>query len=153
MRGLQRLLGVPRIGWVFVAPNLVILGLFTFLPIAIDFYYAFTGGAELLPRERPFTGLDNLATLFECTNHFDPSTCRKDLFWRALYNTAWFAVPAGRAHGVVQPDHGAGAEPEDPRARLLPRRVLLSGAAVAGRRRADLEMGAAARGRAQRASS
>jgi alpha-1,4-digalacturonate transport system permease protein len=91
MRGLQRLLGVPRIGWVFVAPNLAILGLFTFLPIAINFYYAFTGGAELLPRDRPFTGLDNLATLFDCTNHFDPSTCRKDLFWRAFYNTAWFA--------------------------------------------------------------
>jgi len=91
MRGLQRLLGVPRIGWAFVAPNLLILGLFTFLPIAIDFYYAFTGGAELFPRDRPFTGLDNLATLFDCTNHFDPSTCRKDLFWRALYNTAWFA--------------------------------------------------------------
>jgi alpha-1,4-digalacturonate transport system permease protein len=91
MRGLQRLLGVPRIGWVFVAPNLAILGLFTFLPIAINFYYAFTGGAELLPRDRPFTGLDNLATLFDCTNHFDPSTCRKDHFWRAFYNTAWFA--------------------------------------------------------------
>src|SRR5215467_15421043 len=80
MRGLQRLLGVPRIGWVFVAPNLAILGLFTFLPIVINFYYAVTGGAELLPRDRPFTGWDNLATLFECTNHFDPSTCRKDLF-------------------------------------------------------------------------
>jgi len=46
----------------------------------------------LYPSERPFTGLENLATLFECTNHFDPSTCRKDLFWRALYNTAWFAL-------------------------------------------------------------
>ena len=92
MRALQRLLGVPRIGWAFVAPNLAILGLFTFLPIAINFYYAFTGGVQLYPSERPFTGLENLATLFECTNHFDPSTCRKDLFWRALYNTAWFAL-------------------------------------------------------------
>jgi alpha-1,4-digalacturonate transport system permease protein len=92
MRGLQRLLGVPRIGWVFVAPNLAVLGLFTFLPIVINFYYAVTGGAQLLPRDRPFTGFENLATLFECTNHFDPSTCRKDLFWRALYNTAWFAL-------------------------------------------------------------
>jgi len=92
MRALQRLLGVPRIGWAFVAPNLAILGLFTFLPIAINFYYAFTGGVALYPSERPFTGLENLATLFECTNHFDPSTCRKDLFWRALYNTAWFAL-------------------------------------------------------------
>src|SRR4029077_6761158 len=91
MRGLQRLLGVPRIGWVFVAPHLAILGLFTFLPIACTSYSAFTGGAKLLPRDRPFTGLDNLATLFDCTNHFDPATCRKDLFWRAFYNTAWFA--------------------------------------------------------------
>jgi alpha-1,4-digalacturonate transport system permease protein len=92
MRALQRLLGVPRIAWAFVAPNLAILGLFTFLPIAINFYYAFTGGVNLYPGERPFTGMDNLATLFECTNHLDPSTCRKDLFWRALYNTAWFAL-------------------------------------------------------------
>ena len=92
MRGLQRLLGVPRIGWVFVAPNLAVLGLFTFLPIAIDFYYAFTGGAQLYPGERPYVGAENFAILFECTNHFDPSTCRKDLFWRAVYNTGTFAV-------------------------------------------------------------
>jgi len=92
MRALQRLLGVPRIGWVFLAPNLVVLGLFTFLPIAIDFHYAFTGGAQLLPAERPYVGAENFATLFECTNHLDPSTCRKDLFWRAVYNTAAFAV-------------------------------------------------------------
>jgi alpha-1,4-digalacturonate transport system permease protein len=92
MRWLQQVLGVPRIAWMFVAPNLVVLGLFTFLPIVIDFYYAFTGGAELYPSERPFTGLDNLATLFDCGNYFDPSTCRKDLFWRAAYNTASFAL-------------------------------------------------------------
>jgi alpha-1,4-digalacturonate transport system permease protein len=92
MRALQRLLGVPRIGWAFLAPNLVVLGLFTFLPIAIDFHYAFTGGAQLLPAERPYVGAENFATLFECTNHLDPSTCRKDLFWRAVYNTAAFAV-------------------------------------------------------------
>ena len=42
MRALQRLLGVPRIGWIFVAPNLAILGLFTFLPIVINFYFALT---------------------------------------------------------------------------------------------------------------
>src|SRR5438132_5049198 len=92
MRALQRLLGVPRIGWVFVTPNLIVLGMFTFLPIVIDFYYAFTGGVQLYPRERPITGWENFATLFECGNYLDPSTCRKDLFWRAVYNTAWFAV-------------------------------------------------------------
>jgi len=92
MRALQRALGVPRIGWVFVTPNLVVLGLFTFLPIVIDFYYAFTGGGQLYPTQRPFTGLDNLQTLFDCDRYFDPSSCRIDLFWRAVFNTAWFAL-------------------------------------------------------------
>jgi alpha-1,4-digalacturonate transport system permease protein len=76
----------------FVAPNLLILGLFTFLPIVIDFAFAFTGGVELYPAQRPFVGAENFATLFECTNYLDPSTCRKDLFWRAVYNTGAFAM-------------------------------------------------------------
>ena len=92
MRAAQRMLGVPRIGWMFVAPNLAILGLFTFLPIIVNFYFAFTGGIELFPSQRPFTGLENLATLFDCENFLDPSTCRKDLFWRAIFNTGKFAV-------------------------------------------------------------
>jgi len=92
MRALQGLIGVPRIAWMFVAPNLVILGVFTFLPIVIDFYFAFTGGVLLYPSERPFTGLENLQTLFDCENYLDVSTCRKDLFWRAIYNTAEFAL-------------------------------------------------------------
>ena len=92
MRALQRALGVPRIGWMFVAPNLLILGLFTFLPIVINFYFAFSGGVELYPSQRPFTGLDNLETLFDCGNYLDPSTCRQDIFWRAIYNTVFFAV-------------------------------------------------------------
>jgi alpha-1,4-digalacturonate transport system permease protein len=92
MRAVQRLLGVPRIGWMFVAPNLAILGLFTFLPIVVNFYFAFTGGVELYPSERPFTGFENLGMLFECESYLDPSTCRKDLFWRAIYNTGEFAL-------------------------------------------------------------
>src|SRR5438045_8612488 len=76
----------------FVAPNLAILGLFTFLPIVVNFYFAFTGGVQLYPSERPFTGLENLETMLECESYLDPSTCRKDLFWRAVYNTSEFAV-------------------------------------------------------------
>ena len=92
MRALQRAVGVPRIAWMFVAPNLVILGVFTFLPIAIDFWFAFTGGVELYPSHRPFVGGDNFATLFRCTDYLDPSTCDRDLFWRAIYNTSKFAL-------------------------------------------------------------
>jgi alpha-1,4-digalacturonate transport system permease protein len=36
--------------------------------------------------------MENLATLFECENYLDPSTCRKDLFWRSIFNTATFAL-------------------------------------------------------------
>jgi len=92
MRLAQHALGVRRIAWIFLAPNLLIFGTFTFLPIVINFYYAFTGGAQLMPAERPYVGAENLATLFDCGNFLDPSTCRKDLFWRAVFNTAKFSL-------------------------------------------------------------
>jgi alpha-1,4-digalacturonate transport system permease protein len=78
--------------WFFLTPNLVIFGVFTFLPIAINFYYAFTGGVQLYPRDRPFVGFENLATLLDCGNYLDPSTCKRDLFWRAVWNTAKYAL-------------------------------------------------------------
>jgi alpha-1,4-digalacturonate transport system permease protein len=92
MRLAQRLLGVRRLAWVFLAPNLAIFGVFTFLPIAINVYYAFTGGVQLYPRDRPWVGAENLATLFDCGSYLDPSSCRKDLFWRAVWNTGKFAL-------------------------------------------------------------
>ncbi len=78
--------------WFFLGPNLVIFGVFTFLPIVINLYYAFTGGVELYPRDRPFVGFDNLATLLDCGSYLDPSSCKKDIFWRAVWNTARFSV-------------------------------------------------------------
>ena len=78
--------------WLFVGPNLLIFGAFTFLPIVINLYYAFTGGVELYPRDRPFVGFENLATLLDCGNYLDPSSCKKDIFWRAVWNTAKFSV-------------------------------------------------------------
>jgi alpha-1,4-digalacturonate transport system permease protein len=78
--------------WFFLTPNLVIFGVFTFLPIAINFYYAFTGGVQLYPRDRPFVGFENLATLLDCGNYLDPSTCKRDLFWRAVWNTAKYSL-------------------------------------------------------------
>jgi alpha-1,4-digalacturonate transport system permease protein len=92
MRGAQALVGAARMPWVFLAPNLLIFGTFTFLPIVINFYYAFTGGVNLYPSERPFTGMENLATLFECGNYLDPASCRQDIFWRSVFNTAKFSL-------------------------------------------------------------
>jgi alpha-1,4-digalacturonate transport system permease protein len=81
-----------RTPWLFLTPNLVIFSVFTFLPIAINFYYAFTGGVQLYPRDRPYVGFENIATLLDCGNHFEPATCKRDLFWRAVWNTALFSV-------------------------------------------------------------
>lgn len=88
----QRVLGNSRIGWMFVGPNLIIFGLFTFLPILINFSYALTGGVNLMPLQRPYTGTENFAILLECSNYFDIQSCRKDVFWRAIANTLKFSV-------------------------------------------------------------
>jgi alpha-1,4-digalacturonate transport system permease protein len=88
----QRVLGVRNLAWLFVAPNLVVFGLFCFLPILINIVYALTGGVNLLPSQRPYTGTENFRILFECSDYLDISTCRKDIFWRAIFNTLKFSV-------------------------------------------------------------
>ncbi len=88
----QRLLGVRNLAWLFVAPNLIVFGVFCFLPILINVVYAVTGGVNLLPTQRPYTGTENFRILFECTDYLDLSTCRKDIFWRAIFNTLKFSV-------------------------------------------------------------
>ena len=88
----QRRLGLGRLGWLFVAPNLLVFGLFTFLPIAINLVYATTGGVNLMPFDRPYTGGENFGILFECRDYFDITTCRKDVFWRAIFNTVQFSL-------------------------------------------------------------
>jgi len=88
----QRHLGLSRLGWLFVAPNLLVFGLFTFLPILINLVYAVTGGVQLMPANRPYTGLENFQILYECRDYFDLTTCRKDVFWRAILNTLKFSA-------------------------------------------------------------
>ncbi|MDI9334233.1 MAG: sugar ABC transporter permease [Cytophagales bacterium] len=88
----QRWLGLRRLGWLFVAPNLVVFGLFTFLPIVINVVYAVTGGVHLMPHERPYVGMENFGVLLECRDYFDIQSCRKDIFWRAILNTVQFSV-------------------------------------------------------------
>lgn len=92
MRGLQRLVGIRRMAWVFLLPNLVAFGLFTFVPIILNAVYATTGGDAILLWERPSVGAANFATLLDCESYLDPNTCQRDLFWRAVHNTGWFVV-------------------------------------------------------------
>jgi alpha-1,4-digalacturonate transport system permease protein len=92
MRWMQLHLRGGRLGWLFVAPNLAIFGIFTFLPIAIDFGYAATGGTNLLLGERPYVGLDNMRSLLACKDHLDPNSCTVDLFWYGVWNTLRFVA-------------------------------------------------------------
>ncbi|MGY6695765.1 MAG: carbohydrate ABC transporter permease [Roseinatronobacter sp.] len=92
MQMLQHSLGAHRMAWVFLLPNLLIFGLFTYLPILLNAWYASTGGDRILLAEREWVGAANFATLLDCGSYLDPNTCRRDLFWRAVHNTGWFVV-------------------------------------------------------------
>lgn len=87
MVGLQKVLGAKRLPWVFLLPNLAIIALFSVLPVLVNVLYSVTGGDSLYPGERRFVGLTNYETLLHCENYLDPSTCSRDLFWRAVGNT------------------------------------------------------------------
>jgi len=92
MRWAQNRLRDGRLGWLFVAPNLAVFAIFTFLPILIDFYYAGTGGTALLPSERPWIGGENFASLLDCQNYLDPNSCARDQFWHGVWNTLGFVT-------------------------------------------------------------
>ena len=88
----QRRLGQSKIAWLFLAPNLLIFGLFTFLPIILNFYYATTGGVKILPEDRVYVGADNFKELLTCDDYLNPNSCNKDLFWKAVFNTGLFVT-------------------------------------------------------------
>lgn len=90
MSGLQRLVGIKRMPWVFLAPNLLAVVLFALLPVFINVFYSVSGSDRLFPWDRPFVGGANYTTLFDCDSFFDPSSCSRDLFWRAIGNTVVF---------------------------------------------------------------
>ena len=90
--GIQRVLGLKRMPYVFVLPNLLIFGIFILFPMLLNFVYAFTGGTSFLPGQRPWVGTDNFSQLLTCQNYYNPNTCTEDLFWRAIYNTVWYVL-------------------------------------------------------------
>lgn len=88
----QRLVGVRRMPWVFLLPNLLIFGLFILFPVFLNLYISLTGGTQLFPQDRPFVGLDNYERLFDCQDFANPNSCAEDRFWRSVRNTGTFVV-------------------------------------------------------------
>lgn len=92
MLPIQRVLGIRRMGYIFVLPNLIIFGIFILLPMLLNFYYGFTSGQSILIENREFTGTENLAQLLACENYLQYKTCEEDLFWRAAGNTVIYVL-------------------------------------------------------------
>ena len=93
-RALQRHIGAHRMAYVFLLPNLLVFGLFSFWPMILNFYIAFTGGQSVILAERPFVGLDNFRELLNCPSYLDPKSCPVAgfSFWTGLWNTLFFAI-------------------------------------------------------------
>lgn len=89
---IQRWIGIRGMPYLFVLPNLLIFGIFILFPMLLNFVYAFTGGTEFFPDQRPWVGTANFEQLLTCENFLDPNTCREDLFWRAVFNTAGYVI-------------------------------------------------------------
>lgn len=90
INGVQRAIGADRMAWTFLAPNLALFAAFFVAPLLLNFYFSLTGSTSIFPVDRPFIGRENYATLLQCDNYLDVQSCRKDLFWRSIYNTLFF---------------------------------------------------------------
>jgi ABC-type sugar transport system permease subunit len=93
-RALQKHIGAHRMAYIFLLPNLLVFGLFSFWPMILNFYIAFTGGQSVILSERPFVGLENFRELLNCPSYLDPKTCPVAgfSFWTGIWNTLFFAV-------------------------------------------------------------
>nr|WP_246658246.1 sugar ABC transporter permease [Rhizobium sp. FKY42] len=92
LRLLQKRTGIGGMAAFFLAPNMLIFGIFVLLPIIINLIYSMTGGSALFLSERSFVGTDQYAKLFDCKSYLDPMSCQEDAFWTAVSNTFWFVV-------------------------------------------------------------
>lgn len=86
--------GMGGIAFLFLLPNLLIFGTFTFLPMMLNGFYAVTGGSSIIPSQRPFVGLENFRVLFDCESYLDPHSCGAggDFFWIGIHNTVFFVA-------------------------------------------------------------
>lgn len=81
-----------RVVWLFLMPNILLFGTFAFVPIFLNFLYAFTSGDNILLGDRPYSGWSNFESLSNCDDYLDPNSCERDIFWRAIWNTSWFVT-------------------------------------------------------------
>ena len=90
---MQRLRGHGPLPYLFLLPNLVVFGLFTFAPFFINIGFSVTEGDSILFADRGWAGGDNFARLLSGTQ---PDTGAENLeddkFLRSVVDTAVFVV-------------------------------------------------------------
>jgi alpha-1,4-digalacturonate transport system permease protein len=59
----QKVFGTKSLPYLFLFPNILIFGLFTFLPLFMNFGFSVTDGTSINFENRDFSGLDNLARI------------------------------------------------------------------------------------------
>lgn len=92
LKAWQRATGTGGMAAFFLAPNMAIFGVFVLVPLIINFFYSATSGTAYFLQDRTYVGLAQYQRLLSCGNYLDTATCREDLFWRAVHNTALFVV-------------------------------------------------------------
>ncbi len=90
----QSIWGRKGVPYAFLLPNMVIFGMFTFIPVLLNFYVSFTSGDSISIFERPFVGWENYNQIFDCDTILEPKTCPNAgyNFWQSLFNTLLFIV-------------------------------------------------------------
>ena len=90
----QRFWGRGGVPYALLLPNLLIFGLFTFVPMILNFYVSMTDGTSISLFDRPWVGLQKYAEIFDCVSIFEPKTCTNAgfNFWTGMFNTLWFVI-------------------------------------------------------------
>lgn len=92
LRAWQSATGTGGMAAFFLAPNMLIFGIFVLFPLVVNFVYSMTGGTALFLPDRAFVGAEHYERLLDCTDYTDPRSCKDDQFWIAVRNTALFVV-------------------------------------------------------------
>lgn len=89
----QRLSGATGLPYLFLLPNMLIFGAFTFAPMFINFGFSVSEGQSILFSERGWAGPDNLRRLLAETQiDTGAPNLEDDKFLGAVYSTASFVV-------------------------------------------------------------
>ncbi|MCI0709002.1 MAG: sugar ABC transporter permease [Chloroflexi bacterium] len=88
----QQKLGVRRMAYFFILPNMLIFGVFILMPMILNFYFGFTRGTSIVPINRWEASGEqlqtrNIETILTCEDYRDVNSCEQDRFWRAARNT------------------------------------------------------------------